>query len=117
MANHVSWFEVVGQDGEKLRSFYGDVFGWSFNMPAPEMNYGMTDPSESGIGGGIRQAQGGAGHAQVYVRVPPPPGRAPAAASARPRAGPGTPRSTSAFPIRRRRWTRSRGRAARPSCR
>ena len=72
MANQVGWFEVVGQDGEKLRSFYGDVFGWKFNMPAPEMNYGMTDASETGIGGGIGQAQGGMGHATLYVGVPDP---------------------------------------------
>ena len=56
MANRVGWFEVVGQDGEKLRSFYGDVFGWKFNVPSPEMNYGMTDDSETGIGGGVGQA-------------------------------------------------------------
>jgi uncharacterized protein len=72
MANQVSWFEVVGQDGEKLRSFYGDVFGWNFNVPAPEMNYGMTDPSQTGIGGGIGQGQGGPGHATFYVGVSDP---------------------------------------------
>jgi len=72
MANHVSWFEVVGQDGEKLRSFYGDVFGSKFNLPAPEMNYGMTDASDTGIAGGIGQAQGGMGHATFYVGVPDP---------------------------------------------
>ena len=88
MANQVSWFEVVGQDGEKLRSFYGDVFGWKFNLPAPEMNYGMTEDP-----------------------------RASAAASARRRAGRAMRRSTSASPIRRPRSTRSRALAARPSCR
>jgi uncharacterized protein len=72
MANRVGWFEVVGQDGEKLRSFYGDVFGWKFNVPSPEMNYGMTDDSQTGIGGGIGQAQGGPGHATFYVGVPDP---------------------------------------------
>ena len=70
MANQVSWFEVVGQDGEKLRSFYGDVFGWKFNVPSPEMNYGMTE--DAGIGGGIGQAQGGPGHATFYVGVADP---------------------------------------------
>ncbi len=70
MANRVGWFEVVGQDGEKLRSFYGDVFGWKFNVPSPEMNYGMTE--DAGIGGGIGQAQGGPGHATFYVGVPDP---------------------------------------------
>src|SRR5207253_5057888 len=72
MANRVGWFEVVGQDGEKLRSFYSDVFGWKFNVPSPEMNYGMTDDSQTGIGGGVGQAQGGPGHATFYVGVPDP---------------------------------------------
>ena len=28
MSNPVAWFEVVGQDGAKLRRFYGDLFDW-----------------------------------------------------------------------------------------
>src|SRR2546423_14848806 len=73
MTNRVGWFEVVGQDGEKLRSFYGDVFGWQFNVPSPEMNYGMTDDSQTGIGGGNRHAHGGPRHAAVFVGVSDPP--------------------------------------------
>jgi uncharacterized protein len=74
MADRVGWFEVVGQDGEKLRKFYGDVFGWNFQMPegAEGMDYGMTDPSDTGIGGGIGTAPGGAGHATFYVEVDDP---------------------------------------------
>jgi predicted enzyme related to lactoylglutathione lyase len=74
MANRVGWFEVVGQDGEKLRSFYGDVFGWKFDIPqGPEgMDYGMVDPSEAGIGGGVGTAPGGPGHATFYVGVDDP---------------------------------------------
>jgi uncharacterized protein len=74
MANHVAWFEVVGRDGEKLRSFYGDVFGWKFEIPeGPEgMDYGMTDPSETGIGGGVGTTPGGTGHATFYVEVADP---------------------------------------------
>jgi predicted enzyme related to lactoylglutathione lyase len=74
MTNRVGWFEVVGQDGEKLRSFYGDIFGWQFQMPegGPEgVDYGMTDPSSSGIGGGIGSGPG-AGHATFYVEVDDP---------------------------------------------
>jgi uncharacterized protein len=72
MANRVAWFEVVGQDGERLRSFYSDVFGWNFELPDEEMNYGMTDPSQTGIGGGVGQSQGGSGHATFYVEVDDP---------------------------------------------
>jgi predicted enzyme related to lactoylglutathione lyase len=64
----VTWFEVVGRDGEQLRSFYGDVFGWSFNVP-PEVDYGMIEGGDGGIGGGIGAAPGGPGHATFYVEV------------------------------------------------
>jgi uncharacterized protein len=72
MANRVGWFEVVGQDGDKLQSFYGEVFGWTFQNPDPEMNYGMTDASQTGIAGGVGSAPGGSGHATFYVEVDDP---------------------------------------------
>ncbi|HEX6491505.1 MAG TPA: VOC family protein [Gaiellaceae bacterium] len=67
----VTWFEVVGQDGEKLRSFYGDVFGWKFNVP-PGVDYGMIEAGDGGIGGGIGEAPSGSGHATFYVEVDDP---------------------------------------------
>lgn len=67
----VTWFEVVGQNGEKLRSFYGDIFDWKFNVP-PEMDYGMIEAGDGGIGGGIGQAPGGSGHATFYIEVDDP---------------------------------------------
>jgi uncharacterized protein len=73
MSNRVGWFEVVGSDGEKLRSFYGDVFGWQFQQGDPEMDYGMTDPSQTGIGGGVGTSPAG-GHAIFYVEVDDPQG-------------------------------------------
>src|SRR5438067_8304822 len=72
MAKRVGWFEVFGQDGEKLRSFYADFFFFFNQKTAYEMNYGMTDASNTGIGGGVGQAQGGPGHATFYVGVPDP---------------------------------------------
>ena len=74
MANQVGWFEVVGQDGEKLRSFYGDAFGWKFNIPEGPggMDYGMVDAAEGGIGGGVGTAPAGSGHATFYVGVEDP---------------------------------------------
>lgn len=74
MANRVAWFEVVGRDGDKLRSFYGDVFGWRFELPQEMegVDYGMTNPSETGIGGGIGTTPEGSGHATFYVEVDDP---------------------------------------------
>ena len=67
MGNKVTWFEVAGKDGEKLRKFYGAAFGWQMMTP-PDMNYGMVDASDSGIGGGIAGDQDD-GHVTFYVEV------------------------------------------------
>ena len=70
MSNPVVWFEVMGQDGDKLRSFYGQLLGWKFNTANP-MNYGMVEAAEGGIAGGVGQA--GPGHptwVTFYTQVP-----------------------------------------------
>jgi predicted enzyme related to lactoylglutathione lyase len=71
MADPVTWFEIVGKDGNALRSFYGDLFGWQFSDPG-EMNYGMIEPGEGGIGGGVGQVPEGEGHLTIYIRVDDP---------------------------------------------
>ncbi len=72
MANPVVHFEVVGNDLQKLQSFYGDLFGWK-TQAIPEMGYAMVEKEEEGIGGGIGQSQdGGPGHVTFYVSVADP---------------------------------------------
>jgi predicted enzyme related to lactoylglutathione lyase len=52
MAHPVMWFEVLGEDGGKLRKFYGDLFGWTFDV-GPS-NYGVATTGDSrGIMGGV----------------------------------------------------------------
>jgi len=69
MENPVVWFEVMGQDADKLRSFYGELLGWSFQTDNP-MNYGMVEAGEGGIAGGIGQAPpDGPGWATFYTKV------------------------------------------------
>jgi predicted enzyme related to lactoylglutathione lyase len=77
MGQPVVHFEVIGRDGEKLRSYYSELFGWEFDSNNP-MNYGVvqregnTNAEGIGIGGGV----GGpgpddyAGHVTFYVEVP-----------------------------------------------
>ncbi len=68
--NPVVWFEVIGQDADKLRSFYGELLGWQFDLENP-MKYGMVAAGEGGIAGGVGQAQpGGRGWATFYTKVP-----------------------------------------------
>ena len=76
MGQPVVHFEVIGKDGEKLRSYYSELFGWEINADN-EMNYGTidreanTDADGIGIGGGIAGGpEGYEGHVTFYVAVP-----------------------------------------------
>ena len=62
----VDWFEVIGTDGHRTQRFYGDLFGWTLQEGFPA--YAMTDPTESGIGGGLG-AGGGQTWVTAYARV------------------------------------------------
>src|SRR2546430_49225 len=68
MGNPVAWFEVVGKDGKKLQDFYGGLFGWKIDANNP-MNYGMVEPSEGGLAGGISPSPDGSPHVTFYVQV------------------------------------------------
>ncbi|HYO47695.1 MAG TPA: VOC family protein [Gemmatimonadota bacterium] len=76
MGQPVVHFEIIGQDGEKLRSYYSELFGWEMDANNP-MNYGIvqregnTSPEGIGIGGGVAGGpEGYAGHVTFYVGVP-----------------------------------------------
>jgi predicted enzyme related to lactoylglutathione lyase len=65
----VVFFEVIGKDAKQLQAFYADLFGWKIDTNNP-LDYGMVDPSGSGIAGGIG-AGGDMPHPGVtfYVQV------------------------------------------------
>src|SRR6185312_7742880 len=76
MGQPVVHFEVIGKDGDKLRSYYSELFGWEIDSNNP-MSYGMVSregnlaPDGSGIGGGIAGGPDGyEGHVTFYVAVP-----------------------------------------------
>ena len=71
MGEPVVHFEVIGADPEKLRSYYGDLFGWEFDTSAPVSdavsepdNYGFTDGNTTEAGVGI---PGGVGGGPAYT--------------------------------------------------
>ena len=74
MGNPVVHFEVIGKDGEKLKNYYSEMFGWEINSDNP-MNYGVIDREENlspegiGIGGGIMGMEGMEGYSTFYVAV------------------------------------------------
>jgi len=76
MGQPVVHFEVIGQDGDTLRQYYPQLFGWEINADN-EMGYGMVarednaGPDGVGIGGGIAGGPPGyGGHVTFYVAVP-----------------------------------------------
>ena len=70
MAQPVVHFEVVGQDPDKLRDFFGQLFGWEWSEPMGPTDY-TTVTNADGIGGGIGGApEGYQGHVTWYVQVP-----------------------------------------------
>jgi uncharacterized protein len=76
MGQPVVHFEIVGQDGEKLQSYYSELFGWSIDATNP-MKYGIVAREENlnsdgvGIGGGVGTGpEGYPGHVTFYVEVP-----------------------------------------------
>ena len=76
MGQPVVHFEVIGKDGEKLRSYYSELFGWEIDANNP-MKYGIVAREANvssegvGIGGGVGGGPDGYdGHVTFYVQVP-----------------------------------------------
>jgi predicted enzyme related to lactoylglutathione lyase len=66
----VTHFEIIGGagDGKTLQDFYAGLFGWKVDASNP-MNYGIVEPVENGIGGGITASQDGKPATVIYVEV------------------------------------------------
>ncbi len=80
MGNPVVHFEIIGKDPASLRDYYGQLFGWEFDMSSPvaaevsePADYGFTDPGRTegaGIPGGIGGGAGYGARVLFYVGVP-----------------------------------------------
>lgn len=81
MAYPVVHFEIIGKNPEKLRGYFGELFGWHFDTSSPvaeavsePANYGFVDriatPDGGGIPGGVGGGAGYPGHVVFYVGVP-----------------------------------------------
>jgi len=68
MPNPVTHFEVIGKDGKKLQDFFAQLFGWKIDANNP-MSYGIVEPSNGGIGGGIGAGSSDQYHPGVMVYV------------------------------------------------
>ena len=59
MSQPVVHFEIVGKDPTRLRKYFGELFGWQFDVPSPVAqevsapdNYGFLNLITSGEGTG-----------------------------------------------------------------
>ena len=76
MGQPVVHFEIVGEDADKLHSYYSELFGWEIDADNP-MDYGIVQRDGNvtsdgvGIGGGVGKGpEGYAGHVTFYIEVP-----------------------------------------------
>lgn len=76
MGQPVVHFEVIGTDGERLRRYYSELFGWKIDADNP-MSYGIVDKADNPAADGSLGISGGvAGYEEVpnsvtfYVAVP-----------------------------------------------
>ena len=81
MADPVVHFEIIGKNPGKLRSYFGELFGWQFDTSSPvaeavsePTDYGFVDrvttPDGTGIPGGIGGGARYPAHVIFYVGVP-----------------------------------------------
>lgn len=73
MTDHVVHFEIIGAAPEALRSYYGELFGWTFQVGdalsdavSAAGEYGFV---EAGINGGVGGGPGHQPRALFYVGV------------------------------------------------
>ena len=80
MGNPVVHFEIIGKNPERLRNYFGELFGWRFDTSArvaeavsEPANYGFVSPAAtpdgSGIPGGVGGGAGYQSHVLFYVGV------------------------------------------------
>lgn len=80
MSRPVVHFEIIGQNPDMLRDYFGALFNWEFDTPAPVAQevsdpekYGfhelVTAQDGSGIRGGVGGGPGRDPHALFYVGV------------------------------------------------
>jgi predicted enzyme related to lactoylglutathione lyase len=72
-------FEIIGRDPAGLRTYYGDLFGWEYDVgdtSSAEISqpgqYGFvnSETNDGGINGGVGGGDGHAAHIVFYVGVP-----------------------------------------------
>ncbi len=53
MANKIVHWELMGPDGDQLKSFYADLFGWESEAVPGFDQYHMVQADAAGVGGAV----------------------------------------------------------------
>jgi hypothetical protein len=78
MSQPVVHFEIIGTDPQRLRSYYGELFGWEFDTSggvaesvSAAGSYGFVQkPDGAGIPGGVGGGPGYPARVLFYIGVP-----------------------------------------------
>ena len=77
MGQPVVHFEVVGKDGEKLQSYYAELFDWNVDSeqrdeirPGRSRGQHATPKASASAAASARGPEGYEGHVTFYVEVP-----------------------------------------------
>ncbi|MEO7803539.1 MAG: VOC family protein [Actinomycetota bacterium] len=65
----IGWFEVLGQDGLALQTFYKELFGWTIKGSAGMPSYGEVEAVGAGIPGAVGSVPQGQPNVTVYAQV------------------------------------------------
>jgi len=79
LGHPVVHFEIIGRDPTKLRSYYGELFDWEFDVGdattetvSPPGTYGFVNSAttDGGVNGGVGGGEGYEPRVLFYVSVP-----------------------------------------------
>ena len=71
MANKIVHFEFMGADGDQMKEFYSNLFGWSTEAVPGFDSYHMVEAEQSGLGGAIGKGnENMPNYLTVYIQVP-----------------------------------------------
>jgi predicted enzyme related to lactoylglutathione lyase len=68
--NPIVHWELMGPDGDAMKTFYSTIFDWKFQSPPGFENYHMTDAEDTAVGGAVGQGMADMpAYAAIYVQV------------------------------------------------
>ena len=70
MAHKIVHWEIMGPDGEAIKAFYEEMFGWKSEAVPGFDEYFTTDADESGVSGAVgKGGEGMESYVTMYVEV------------------------------------------------